>query len=185
MKLFILGLLMEQDRHPYEISQTIKQRNWNISFKLRDGSLYYAVDQLRQEGLIEAVAIIPVHGESRPDKTVYRITEQGKAELQQLILEQMEQHSRPQHPLFAALIFIRHAPQDQVVGLLEQQLAACTARIGHIRDVLDQKQAMLPRGPQHMLEAMAAYSETERLWLENVLAEAKSGALFAGKRSEY
>ena len=65
MRLLILGLLMERERHPYEIRQTIKFRNWNESFNLRDGSLYlYAVDQLRQDGLIEASEVVPIPEQS-------------------------------------------------------------------------------------------------------------------------
>lgn len=182
MKLFILGLLMERDRHPYEIRQTIKERNWNVTFKLRDGSLYYAVDQMREDGLIEAAEVIPVPGESRPDKTVYRITEQGKATLTNLVLEQLDQQSRPQHPLFPALLFVRHAPPSHVIGLLERQSAACAARIEHIRAVLEMKQDLLPRGSRHMLEGIVAFSETELRWLESVMADARSGELYTGGR---
>ncbi|MFD0675125.1 helix-turn-helix transcriptional regulator [Cohnella sp. GCM10027633] len=183
MKLLILGLLMEKDRHPYEIRQTIKGRNWHISFNVKDGSLYYAVDQLRQDGLIEAAEIIPVPGESRPDKTVYRITEQGRSEFMDLLTNQMERPSYPQHPMFVTMPFILHADAERVEDDIGKHLEACACRIDRLRTVLAVKQDMLPRGSVHLIEGMIAFSETERRWLENVLADSKSGELYARKCS--
>lgn len=177
MKLFILGLLMEKDQHPYEIRQTIKQRNWNISFKLRDGSLYYAVDQLRNDGWIEAVEVIPVPGDSRPDKTVYRVTEQGKSEFLALMVSQMEQHSYPQHPMFAALPFIKHADARIVAEHVEKHLEACNCKIEHLENVLEVKRGILPVGSQYLIEGMKRYSMAERSWLEDLLKDAKAGRL--------
>lgn len=184
MKLFILGLLMEKDRHPYEIRETIKQRNWNATFKLRDGSLYYAVDQLRGDGLIEAAEVIPVPGESRPDKTVYRITEQGKTALMDLMVDQMQHQAYPQHPMFAAMPFVMHAEPAKVVELAEKQLEVCECRIGHLRDVLEIKKGWLPAGSRMMIEGVIRFSEAEKGWLTDLIAQAKSGRLFGGKGAE-
>lgn len=38
MKLVILGLLMEANRHTYEIRQTMKERGMHNYMKLQDGS---------------------------------------------------------------------------------------------------------------------------------------------------
>lgn len=76
MKLAILGLLLEGDHHPYEIRIKMKDRGMDQYTKLQMGSLYYAVDRLVEEGYIEAVETI--QSDSRPDKTIYRITESGR-----------------------------------------------------------------------------------------------------------
>lgn len=179
MKLFILGLLMEKDQHPYEIRQTIKQRNWNISFKLRDGSLYYAVDQLRNDGLIEAAEVISVPGDSRPDKTVYRITEHGKAEFMALMVSQMEQQSYPHLPMFVALPFIKHADPKVVAEHVEKHLAACICKIEHLEKVLEVKRGTLPVGSLYLIDGMKRLSMAERSWLEDLLKDAKAGRLNA------
>jgi DNA-binding PadR family transcriptional regulator len=184
MKLLILGLLMEKDRHPYEIRQTIKGRNWNISFKVRDGSLYYAVDQLRQDGLIEAAEIIPVPGDSRPDKTVYRITEQGKSAFMDLLTGQMGQQSYPQHPMFVTMPFIRYADMDKLDEIIQMHVSACACRIEHLQTVLSVKRSLLPRGSVHLIEGMIKLSVTEQQWLEGVLEDARSGRLFLTKGEE-
>jgi DNA-binding PadR family transcriptional regulator len=39
----ILGLLMEGDKHPYEMQQVMQERHMEHYIKLAKGSLYYAV----------------------------------------------------------------------------------------------------------------------------------------------
>ena len=182
MRLMILGLLMERDSHPYEIRQTIKMRNWNESFKLRDGSLYYAVDQLRADGLIEAAEVVAVPGDNRPDKTIYRISDKGKAAFLDLIYAQFSQISYPQHPLFLALPFVRHSDPEKVEDLIREQLAACEARIARMKAVLELKESILPNGSAMMIRGFIQFGETEQLWLTSLLAEAHTGTLFQASK---
>ncbi|MFC5702962.1 PadR family transcriptional regulator [Cohnella faecalis] len=176
-KLLILGLLMERDRHPYEIRQVIRERNWNVVFLIRDGSLYYAVDQMRDDGMIEAAEVIPVPGDNRPDKTVYRITEKGKAAFLKLLHAQFEQTAYPQHPFFPALPFVRHGDSQKVAESAAKQLEACECRIERMNAVLELKQQYLPRGSIHLMRGIIRFSEAERDWLKDVLADAESGGL--------
>ncbi|REE67672.1 PadR family transcriptional regulator [Paenibacillus taihuensis] len=179
MRLLILGLLMECERHPYDIRQTIKYRNWNECFKLRDGSLYYAVDQLHKDGLIEAAEVVSVPGDNRPDKTIYRITEAGKASFQDLLHAEFKQNSYPQHPLFLTMPFIRHGDPVKVEALIVKQLADCEARIERMIAVLQLKEGVIPRGSELMIRGFIQFGETEKQWLTEVLDAARSGALFA------
>lgn len=182
MRLLVLGLLMEGDKHPYEIRQTIKARSWNESFKLRDGSLYYAVDQLRDNGLIEAAEVVPVPGDNRPDKTIFRITDAGKSVFKKLLYQQMGQNAYPQHPVFMALPFVRHGQAETVLPLLEAQIANCDARRKRLGEVLKLKSSYLPGGSVQMIEGFIRFSETERKWLEQLVAAAQSGNLFEGPK---
>lgn len=177
MRLLVLGLLMERDRHPYDIRQTIKQRNWNEAFKLRDGSLYYAVDQMREEGLIEAAEVIPVPGDNRPDKTIYRITARGREAFLDLLYEQFGQAQPPIHPFFPGLPFVRHGESAKIADLTRRQLEACECRIERLKAVIQLKKEHLPRGAVHLLTGMVRFSETERDWLSELLADAESGKL--------
>ncbi|QHW31092.1 PadR family transcriptional regulator [Paenibacillus rhizovicinus] len=178
MRLLILGLLMERERHPYEIRQTIKLRNWNECFKLRDGSLYYAVDQLREDGLIEAAEVVSVPGDNRPDKTIYRITESGREAFLLLLQEQFKLTSYPQHPLFLAMPFVRHGNSDIIEELVLKQVEDCEARIARMNAIIELKGDLIPRGSTLMLEGFIKFGETEREWLLQLLGETRSGKLF-------
>ncbi|WP_168122968.1 PadR family transcriptional regulator [Paenibacillus sp. HB172176] len=178
MKLLILGLLMENERHPYEIRQTIKMRNWHTTFNVRDGSLYYAVDQMREHDLIEASEIVTIPGENRPDKTIYRITEKGRKAFLKLLDKQILQVNYPQHPLFAALPFIMHGEPRLVLAAIEQHSEACKERITMLEAVMSIKGDLLPKGSIQMIRGIIQLSEAERSWLEEMRNEAESGRLF-------
>jgi DNA-binding PadR family transcriptional regulator len=182
MRLLVLGLLMEGNKHPYEIRQTIKARNWNESFKLRDGSLYYAVDQLREDGLVEAAEIVPVPGENRPDKTIFRITEAGREAFIKLVYKQFEQSSYPQHPVFKALPFVRHCEPDMIISLIEKQITCCEERLARLRMIYELKSPFIPGGSSVFVRGCIQFSETELSWLNDMLAEAHSGKLFEGPK---
>ncbi|WP_271750243.1 PadR family transcriptional regulator [Cohnella sp. JJ-181] len=176
MKLLILGILLEKDRHPYEIRQTMVNRNWNYAFRLRDGSLYYAVDQLRERGWIEAVHTVPVPGEHRPDKTIYRITASGRQEFERLMYEQLEQPAYPQHPMMLAMPFLRYADQTRVAEIAGRQLAACEERIASLERVMAEKARRIPSSALRMIGGMLEFGRAEREWLSLIVAEAANGA---------
>jgi DNA-binding PadR family transcriptional regulator len=175
--LLILGLLMEKDRHPYEIRQTIKDRNWHHTFKVRDGSLYYAFDQLRESGLIEVAETIPVPGDNRPDKTVYRINDAGKGHFLELLFAQMEETASPQHPLFVCMPFVHHVDQEKFAALVQKQINDSIVRIERLQSVIAVKGDKVPPGALHLMQGIVMFSETEKRWLEQVQADALSGKL--------
>ncbi len=86
-KAFMLGLLMEKNRHPYEVQQLLKNSEMKYYIKITKGSLYYTFEQLEKKGFIEVVDII--RNEQRPEQTIYGITQSGKQEFEHLLLEQM------------------------------------------------------------------------------------------------
>ncbi|THF76907.1 PadR family transcriptional regulator [Cohnella fermenti] len=175
MKLMVLGLLMENPQHPYEIRQTMKKRNWNASFRLQDGSLYYAVDQLRESGCIEAVEAAP--GQPRRDRTIYRITDKGRGVLRELMQEQMEKEAYPQHPMMMAMPFLRHAEPSVVADVASRQLDACRRRIARLEEALELRGRKMPTGSVRMIEGMIGYGRAEEKWLADVLEDARAGRL--------
>lgn len=176
-KLLILGLLMEKDRHPYEIRQIIKARNWDNVFQLKDGSLYYAVDQMKQEGFIEVAETIPVPGNNRPDKTVYTITELGKTAFLERLYSKLELDAYPQHPLFIGLPFAGHTDQTLMEQILVRKMTGCEQRVTRLRGVLELKGDTIPLGAKHLIQGMIRFSVTEYEWLADVLKDAQAGNL--------
>src|SRR5271165_2564611 len=79
LALAVLAQLYEGPMHPYEIAAQMRSRGVESNIKLNYGSLYSVVEVLQREGLI-----VP-HEVSRsgrlPERTVYAITEPGRAEL--------------------------------------------------------------------------------------------------------
>lgn len=79
LALAVLALLAERPRHPYNMARRMRERHHEESIKLNYGSLYMVVEQLTRAGFVAAAET--VRDAARPERTVYAITEAGRAEL--------------------------------------------------------------------------------------------------------
>src|SRR4029450_8458281 len=101
-RLLILGVLHRGDFHPYEIKRLLERAMVECYIDVDVGTLYYAVRQLEKDGLIEAVAQERVaRGGMR---TIYRITDQGRAEFRRGLHRQFEAEGMVSHTLYGALL---------------------------------------------------------------------------------
>jgi DNA-binding PadR family transcriptional regulator len=136
LALAVLAFLMERPMHPYELGKLLKQRNTQESIKYKHASLYMVVGQLSRDGYIAAQET--VREGQRPERTVYRLTDEGEAELRarmrELVAEPVKEYPRFE----AALSLIAVLPPEEVTSLLEQRRLALTEqaeRIGtHLRE---------------------------------------------------
>ncbi|MRN55343.1 PadR family transcriptional regulator [Paenibacillus monticola] len=166
IKLVILGLLLERDMHPYEITLVMKERSMDQITKLQMGSLYYAVDKLAQEDHIEAVEII--RSSDRPDKTIYRITDKGKALFEQLILQQIKKNEPIYHPLYMALAMSHHIDQSKVEKLLEERIRESEHQVNLAYQVYEEHISIVPRSVLHLMYGRYEHSLTELRWLKRL-----------------
>ncbi|GAA1574396.1 MULTISPECIES: PadR family transcriptional regulator [Kribbella] len=123
----VLGSLGERPMHPYEISTMLRARGKDQSIKVNYGSLYSVVSSLEKHGFVEALET--VREGNRPERTVYRITDAGRAEFEDWLTELVGTPSREFHPLEAGLAYLPGLPPDRAVELLEQRLAVVDAEI--------------------------------------------------------
>jgi DNA-binding PadR family transcriptional regulator len=72
VRLAILSLLSEGPKHGYQLMKELQERSGGL-YRASAGSVYPTLQQLEDEGLIEA--------EQQEGKRVYRITEAGRREL--------------------------------------------------------------------------------------------------------
>jgi DNA-binding PadR family transcriptional regulator len=119
LALAVLGCLMERPMHPYEISTTLRSRGKEQSIKLNYGSLYSVVESLQKHLLVEAQA--PTREGRRPERTVYSITEAGRAEFEDWMAELLSTPVREFTSLEAGLSLMPGVDPDEVVRLLEMR----------------------------------------------------------------
>ena len=120
LALAVLSYLSRQPMHPYELGRTLRANADERSIKFTHGSLYMVVGQLEKAGFV--VAEGTGREGRRPERTVYAITDAGRAELHDWLRELVEE---PQHeyPSFvAALSLIGALPPSQVLTLLGRRL---------------------------------------------------------------
>jgi DNA-binding PadR family transcriptional regulator len=72
LKYVILKLLVERERHGYDLMQIFARRGWG---PLRPGSVYPVLSALEEEGLVSSRA--------EGDRRVYEITEKGRKHLEE------------------------------------------------------------------------------------------------------
>src|SRR5437868_15080675 len=110
LALAVLALLAESPTHPYEMDFLMRARGLTESIKLNRGSLYTVVDALQRDGLI-----VPQETQRegrRPERTVYAITEVGRAKLNGWIRDLVRKPAKEYPQFVAGLTFLGHIPPD-------------------------------------------------------------------------
>ena len=86
--LVILGIVLEQPQSAYDIQKDVDYHHFSMWTKISVPSIYRKVIQLNKKGYLQSDI---VKGERFADKTVYSITEKGKAYFEQLMADYANQ----------------------------------------------------------------------------------------------
>ncbi len=181
MKLIILGLLLEGDKHPYEIQQVMHERNMEQYIKMAKGSLYYAVEQLLNKELIEVKKVVT--DQSRPDKTIYSITPSGKLAFQQLLKKQIQTETTHFHPMYTAMAFIHLGEEDVIREALSQRIAHTKLQLEMLKRVYNLYGIHAPKGSQAIMENAHELCKVELKWLTKLQDESDQGLFQANNMS--
>ncbi|KPB03403.1 PadR family transcriptional regulator [Bacillus sp. CHD6a] len=173
IKLVILGLLMEGDKHPYEIQQVMHERNMEQYIKMAKGSLYYAVEQLLNKKLIKVKQVVT--DQTRPDKTIYSITPAGKEAFQQLLKKQLQAESTHYHPMYTALAFIHLGDEKLIRTALSERISHTKMQLEMLERVYKQFGVHAPKGSQAIMENAHQLCQVEFKWLQGLLKDAEDG----------
>ncbi|MNZ53310.1 Transcriptional regulator PadR-like family protein [compost metagenome] len=175
IRLSILGLLLEENLHPYEISLRMKERFLDQKGQFKIGSLYYAVDQLEKQAYIEAVETI--RSENRPDKTVFRITDKGRTYFHKLLIERLRDTEPPYHPMYIALVFAGKGDQRDIAQVLKERIQDTEHMVNIYYQVYAEHRGIVPRSVLHLMVGQYEHAKTELSWLKRLLAETEEGRL--------
>jgi len=172
-ELYILGVLHRGDFHPYEIKRRLTQAMIECFTDVDTGTLYYAVGQLAEKGLVRAVAQEQVaRGGMR---TVYRITPRGRERFQELLHTQFAAEGDLRAILYGPMLFLHLADLNIVAEALRTQIARQNARLAELKGLRRKWAEALPSGSRLMMQHMAEQSRLDLRWLRAVLAEVEAG----------
>ena len=135
LALAVMSYLSQQPMHPYELGRTLREHGDARSIKFNHGSLYMVAGQLARAGYITELETS--RAGQRPERTVYALTEAGRAEFSSWLRELV---AAPQHeyPHFvAALSLIAALPPGEVVPLLRHRLDLLQQERDQIRGLID------------------------------------------------
>lgn len=173
LALAVLSTVIERPMHPYEIASLLRTRGKEDDMDIKWGSLYTVVRNLVKHGFIEVVET--ERAGARPERTVYRITDAGRAELIDWARE-LVATPQPEHPKFkAGLSVLAVLGPDEAVTLLSQRLTALEQATAATRAQL----ANYPNVPRLFLvedEYELAMRDAEAAWVRALIAEFESGS---------
>jgi DNA-binding PadR family transcriptional regulator len=167
-QLVILGLLRERPLYGYEIKHIIEERmgDWtNIAF----GSIYYALDRLADDQLIEEVVTEQEGG--RPSRTIYRVTEAGREAFLRLLREVWSEVERHYFAFDVGLTFMRALPIGDVKDYLRKRVAQLEAILRHLHVHQQEQMAHveLPRLAAAVFDHSRAHFQAELGWTQDLL----------------
>ncbi|GAA3601281.1 PadR family transcriptional regulator [Nonomuraea rosea] len=174
LALAVLSALAQQPMHPYEIATALRGWGKDQDMDIKWGSLYTVVRNMDKHGLIAAVE--SVREGRRPERTVYRITDAGRAELVDWARELVSTPVKEQPRFRAGLSVLAVLHPDEARGLLRQRLDAVEAAIEAARDTLAGHLREVPRLFLVEAEYDLALQEAEAAWIRSLLTELDSGA---------
>jgi DNA-binding PadR family transcriptional regulator len=175
LALALLSLLAQQPMYPYEMAQTLKARGKDNSIKINWGSLYTVVQNLEKYGFIE---VDSTEREGRqPERTTYRITEAGQAELRDWMRDLLSVPGEEASGFAAALSEAGGTHPDEIVELLTTRLTRLDAVNAAEQAGLKALAERLPRLFLIESEYQLAMRIAEAGWVRGLIGEIVTGTL--------
>lgn len=171
--LAVLSVAASKPMHPYEMGQAIRGWGKDRDMKVKWGSLYSVVAALEKRGLLEAAGT--AREGNRPERTVYRITAEGRAELadwtRELLATVDGDHTRFRAGLSVAVVL----PPDEVVELLRGRLRALETGLAADEGELHRHKGTVPRMFLIEDEYALATARAEIKWIYALIADIATG----------
>lgn len=173
-RLVILGILRDRPLHGYEIKKVIEEHmaDWtSIAF----GSIYFAIDKMSDEGLIEKVSV--EQQGKRPSRSVYKITEKGREEFMRLLRDTWSSVERTYFDLDIGLFFLSALP----VGEVKKAVSARMRKLTAIQERISFHEGSLMTNDSVPSVARAIFSHTrfhidaELSWTKDLLGRLERG----------
>jgi DNA-binding PadR family transcriptional regulator len=177
LALAVLTCLYEKPMHPYEISQTLRERGVDRSVRLNFGSLYSVVESLEKRELIRAGE--KIREGRRPERTTYEITDAGTDEMTEWLTDLVTTPAKEYLQFEAGLALLGALHPDKVVALLEQRAATLAQQIdADAAEVADaQERFNLPRLFLLEAEYQLVLQRADLEWTRQLVADIEDGSL--------
>ncbi|MET9027323.1 PadR family transcriptional regulator [Nocardia sp. NPDC004168] len=173
LALAVLSVIVERPMHRYEIAQTLRDRGKDHDMTIKWGSLYTVVQNMAKVGFLEVVG--SERAGARPERVIYRITDEGRAEMADWTRELLSTPEPEPHRFVAGLSILAVLPPAEVVELLATRLEALDRTIETVRRELGELAGALPRLFIVESEFGLAMLEAEAAWTRSLRAELTEG----------
>ncbi|MDN4613585.1 PadR family transcriptional regulator [Leifsonia sp. F6_8S_P_1B] len=159
-ELTVLGLIVEEPRHGYDLEQVIETRGIRRWTDIGFSSIYYLLAKLERRGLVAAEADRP----GAKARRVFHATEEGRRVAGQEALAFIEDARPVPHPLLVGLANLPLIPESHYAAALGARLGEIEQRI-HAIEEAERAQAPLPPAAHEVFSYSLSLLEAERSWL--------------------
>jgi DNA-binding PadR family transcriptional regulator len=164
----VLGLLSTKDMWGYELKSKFDDfigDFWQLNF----GQIYSTLDRLVKQGLVERVGE-PVEGS--PDRKVYRITVQGRAEFDEWIRLPVAQPRALRDDLFVRLLFCDRSSPEPILRIINRHRDTYQMQMQKLSKRKAQLVALKQSDPlsvtELLFDAALFHAEADLRWLAHV-----------------
>ncbi|MDQ2742207.1 MAG: PadR family transcriptional regulator [Chloroflexota bacterium] len=171
--LTVLSFLRERPLHPYEMQRLIRERHKDDLLDLKRGSLYHAIGRLEKAGLIEAVDIS--REGRRPERTTYRLTDEGLDVLLDWLHEMLSRPSRDPNEFLAALSHLAHLTPEEATDCLVARTVFLEAEIAGLESVLRTTTPLIGRLLVLETDMARAWKQAELEWVRHLVDDLRNG----------
>ncbi|MFD1545104.1 PadR family transcriptional regulator [Nonomuraea guangzhouensis] len=172
--LTVLAFLSEAPRHAYDMNTQVQLRHKTFVSGL-PRSMYRAVDRLHRAGLIEPAETTRVG--NRPERTVYRLTEDGRGEFFLRLNALLSTPGPEQGGFSAAMSFIAHLDPAAAAEMLQLRAVALEGRIAQVAAESELAEPHVQRVSLLESEHLLTVWRAELDWIRRVIADLRSGEL--------
>lgn len=163
-ELTVLGLLVEQPRHGYDLERVIEERGIRAWTALGFSSIYYVLDKLARRGLVEATSA-PASAKAR---TTFRATESGRDLCAAATREALAALTPVRARVLIGMANAPGLPDADVVAGLAQRLAALRHQLEDVR-ATRARQEPLPTAASAIFDYSEAMLAADASWTETTL----------------
>lgn len=175
LALAVLAQLGDRPMHPYEIARVLKEGRKDESVRLNYGSLYSVITALVRDGLIETAGT--EQDGNRPQRTVYRLTADGRAEVDDWMRCLLGTPVKEYPQFMAALSFMQVLRPDDAAPLLRARLVALRVAALRIEEDLERRTEADPAPFTAETEYELALLQAEVRYVEALVHRLGDGSL--------
>jgi DNA-binding PadR family transcriptional regulator len=161
--------------HPYEMRRLIRQRHKDDFLDLKRGSLYHVIERLERKGLIDVVQTS--REGRRPERTTYRLTEQGEREVLDWLREMVARPAHEASQFLAAVSYLAQLTPEDARDQLSERAGRLELALVSLDAVLQNLRQRLARVLILRAEYTRALLQAELAWVRSVLEDLRAGRL--------
>lgn len=168
----VLGLLYESPMYGYEIEKIIKERGMRNWTEIGFSSIYYVLNRLAKDGLVES-EIEEVEG--KPSRRVYTVTVEGRVVILGKVKELLSENKKLISPFDLGMSYLTFLSPEEILECLGLYLDGLKKRLTFLEEGLLKVEES---GESYNIVALftrpLAHLRVEKSWVEEFIETVKN-----------